>query len=383
MKKLFYLFLGVLLFLPTLVNADLSAPIIKEYKASVINPNGAAIYEYDDDDRYVATDDVIPYGKEVFVENESSNGDGFIDVNLGNVEESYHIKLKDVTLITKNYRINKDELTDKEEAIVLKEVKIKKGPAEAYDSTDIIIAKGTNIYIQWFKDLDNEEKDPSENNYDVDNPWVYVEYNGTKGFINTYGGTVAYRELKSEVMNSTTVDIRDIDSNKTIKTIPANTIMKSQIYLLDPWSSDYYIIYEGTKGLVDEYLFVVKDEEKEFTATKKLNIYDEAGYNKKGKVKTTIPTGTIVKSSFYSIADACTVYYEKGDLTGWIYSEYNDDGECGLTWEEDLYDENIVQEKKPVKKGLNILYIGVGSIIVLILLVGTTVVLINKKKREN
>lgn len=384
MKKLFYLLLGVLLFLPTLVKADMGAPIIREYKASVINPNGATIYEYGEDDKYEATDDVIEYGKQVFVESEVDIEDGFISVNLGDVEESYCIKLKDITLITKNYKVNKKELTDKENAIVLKEVRIRKGPAEGYDSTGVTLEKGTNINIQWFKDSDNDETDPYEGEYDSDNPWVYVEYNGTKGFINTYGGTVAYRELKKEVMNSTAVSIRDVGSKQAIKTIPANTVIKSKVYLLDAWSSDYYIVYEGTEGLVDEYLFVVKDDEKEFTTTKKLNIYEEAGYNKKGKVKTTIPVGAVVKSSFYSTTDACTIYYTKGDLTGWIYSDYDDDGECGLIWEEDLDDEDVKKDTKSSKKtGLSILYIGVGVVIVLILIVGTTIVLVNKKKREN
>ena len=380
MKKIFYLILGVLLFIPALVKADMGAPIIKEYKASVINPKGATIYEYDG--KPIATEEKIAYGTEVYVESEVEMDDCLVSVNKGDAEESYFVKFKDITILVNNYKVNKKELTDKETALVLKDVKIRKGPALGYDSTGVTIKKGTKINIQWFKDEDENITDPIENRYDNDNPWVYVEYNGTKGFI-SIEGTIAYREIKKAMITNINAPITD--GKNTLSTIKVNTIIKDGIYLMDPWNSTYYIKYNGVAGYINMFDLVEKNKETEFTTKRKINIYEEAGANKYENLKSigSIPSGEKFTSSFYNVDIDCNIYYEKGNTKGWIYVVPDDAGNCGISW----IDENI-EEDEPVntnvtkKANPNILYICLGAAIVISITAVVIVVLINKKKKS-
>ena len=379
MKKIVYLILGVLLFIPFLVKADMSAPIIKEYKASVINPNGAVIYEYDE--ILVATTDKIPYGTLVYVESEEEINDGYVRVNKGDLEENYIIKFKDISILVNNYKVNKKELTDKEVALVLKDVKIRKGPAAGYDSTGVTIKKGTKINIQWFKD-EEETNDPKEGRYDSDNPWVYVEYNGTKGFINIED-TIAYREITTEMITNVNAEITD-GKNK-IGTINVNTVIKDGIYHMDPWNSNYYIKYNGITGYINMFDLVEKQKETEFTTKRKTNIYEEAGMNKYENLKSigSIPSGEKFTSSFYDTAIDCNIYYEKGNTKGWIYVVPDDAGNCGISWiDDDIEEDEPVNTNVTKKTNSNTLYICLGAAIVISITAVVIVVLINKKKKS-
>ena len=98
---------------------------------------------------------------------------------------------------------------------------------------------------------------------------LVVEYQGTKGFINTFGGKATYQEI------GTVRTIKSVTISSSI-TIPANTIIKNNVYRLDPWArSYYYIIYKGRAVLVDSSNFIYESHTYKFTALKNITVYKE------------------------------------------------------------------------------------------------------------
>ena len=85
MKKIVLLILGVLLFIPIMVFADMGAPGIETYSASIINKDGAIIYDRDYDEEaekvvYIDTNKKVEYGKTVEIIEEE---DGYALIEVG------------------------------------------------------------------------------------------------------------------------------------------------------------------------------------------------------------------------------------------------------------------------------------------------------------
>ncbi|MBQ6285211.1 MAG: hypothetical protein IJK67_02740 [Bacilli bacterium] len=396
MKKVFYVILGILLILPLTVNADMSAPMIERYKAVVTNPNGARLYEYgydaEDDtatDELVATNVFIPYNKQIEVEGENEDGEtAWTDDYDG------FFYLRDITLVKKDYKIDTRKYGEKFTSTVLKDTVIKKGPAEIYDSTGVTIKAGETITLRL---VDSEW-----------NPWAYVEYNGIKGFINTMGGTVTYDEVEIELITNVMIKLNDK------VTIPVNTVLKKDVYNLDPWNSKYYVKYNGAAGYINEEEIVSKsDETMEITALEDLNIYEQANelINKKNlKVIGKLKKGTTFKTYYYDDYQECTAYYEKDNVKGWIYTEYDyenelDNGEyyCGVQFgdeDEEEYEDPIETPDNPevivpidinpnptpteIKRNpsMETLYWCLAAVAVVSITSIVTIVLINKKKNK-
>lgn len=419
MKKIINLLLGVILFIPIFVFADMGSPIIYEYEVIVNKSSG--VYAYiNDDNKYVKTDKIIPYGTKTEVSDFESEEDGYVSIDYDEeTDTTYYVKLSDTELVDKNYKIDMSKLSSKEKGIVLKDTVIRKGPANAYESIGTIAA-GTKLDIRFFVSIDEDTGDTS---YETDIPFVYVEYNGKKGFITTYNSAVAYFEFTDGIISFKDVDIEDPVTNKKIGVLKANELLTKNVYQLDMWSSSYYVEYNGKKGLVNKFSFIIKsDKKQEFTTNKKFNIYnslevDMERYEKKLKVVGTVDKNTVIKSDLWdNMYDECRIYYEKGNVKGWIFApnlESDNEGEgntpCyGLTYETEIpeEDEGIIGSddnkddiEKPYEEKPNdveeipiqennkenktqIIYLCIGAALIISLTAVVIIVLINRKKKE-
>ena len=410
MKKIIYYLFGLLLFIPNVLFADMGSPVLNEYKVTITNPNGALAY-VDKDDKYVKTDVIIPYGTNITVDDYELAEEGYAIVTLGEEDDEivYYVSLKDTELIDKNYKVNEKELANKEKAIVLKDSVIRKGPANAYESTGVAIKAGTEIDVRFFRVLDDDEEAQKSNKIEPDyqNIFVYVEYNGTKGFICTYGATLAFSRIDYEILNYGDSEIKDPVTDKVIGIVKANTIFKNNIYLVDEWSSSYYVEYNGIKGLVLDSPYIWKNDSVKFKTTSKLNIYekledDMQTYKNKLKVVGTIEKDTTFNSEYYDIYDGCRIYYKNGDLAGWIYTDMEEESDnCVGIWYEDseedsgnMIDETSEETNSPIEiidvaspiqekiGNMETVYICIGIAVIVCLTAVVTLILINKKKKS-
>lgn len=321
MKKLFYVLVGILVFMPLVVFADMGAPMVKPYKASVSNPDGASIYEYSESaKKEIPINKKIPYGTVVEVSFEYNN---LVEVSYD--DETLQISIKDIVPIEKEYNVSKSELGKETDAIILKSVEIKKGPADAYESTGTSIPKGTKIVIKYFGD----------DNGSVGNPWAYVEYKDVKGFINTLNASVAFSLIEENTMINKNTVIKDTETKTTLKNIKANTkIKKNTVYQTDMWSGLYYITYDGVSGYVEEDNLSLKNHYTKYTTKNSVDLHETADRNSKviGSVQ-----GGVEIVNFYdnSWNDRIAIYYEDTNQSGWIFDEYDSETSAykNLTYE--------------------------------------------------
>ena len=164
--KVVALVVVLMLGLQMCVHADMGAPMIKPYKAKVINPNGVECRDYQDN--IVAT---LKYGDEIEIAYETS----WSDEKYATFETEEH----------KNARINFKDIAPVEEMYVSKELKVDnpinrvvvamegavlyKGPSLAYDKLGVVIPRGTEI-VTYGEGLG-------------DNPWFYTTYEGVSGWV--------------------------------------------------------------------------------------------------------------------------------------------------------------------------------------------------------
>ena len=206
MKKIILLIIGVLIIVPSIVFADMGAPATDSYKATVTNPDGAK-----DENGKV----ILKYGETITVDYEQ---DGMAYFKDGEVS------VKDITAIEKNYTLKDKEWTKSDVGIVLKKIELKKGPAAAYEGTGITIEPYTTVTIR-------------TQILEGGSSWVYVEYNGKKGFVDSLGGTITVGEGDAMLVAYTDTDILDPVTDKKIGTLKANSVIVGKYHYLDMWSN--------------------------------------------------------------------------------------------------------------------------------------------------
>ena len=405
MKKLLKLLFGSLLFLPYFVFADMSGPMIRIYKATPKNPEGADIYKYDlKSEAYIKTGEKFAYGKVVEIDYDNE----YICIDD---ECSGEVKLDDLVAIDDKYEINEKELSDEYDAIILKDQVIKTGPAYAYKSTNVTIKAGTKVKLRDLATLDEETK---ELLFDEYQPWKYIEYNGTKGFIIAYKETVGYDGKEVKAITDNKVKIINPVNNKVIDTIKANTNIKTITYTLEIWSNYYYIEYNGKKGLVSKDKYLTEDKSIKFETTDNLKLYKSIEFDENDNVLSksigNVPKGTKSSSSYYIIENYCIYFrYDDNNLHGWIYANYDESEEAetdyvGLIvdypWNDDEENDDDIEvpeevnpviptDKKPYislpvskKDKMNTIYICIGVSLVTALTAVVTILLVNKKKKK-
>lgn len=319
MKKVLYLILGVLLFIPALVNADMGAPIIRGYVATPKSSSGADIYRYDQNkDAYVKTGRKLEYRKTINIIME----DEYVSVDVDDEDNEDVVKMSDLMPVEKVYKVNSKELSKEYEVLILKKREIKNGPANGYDSTGKTIPSGVKVKVKYF---DPDSKGNAEFSGDTTS-WAYVEYNGAKGFIDTEG-SIATDPVYTTVIASADVKVYGPGTEKQVATIKANTKFNATVYMTDVWTGGYYIEYNNIKGVVsDDYHFYPKRKAISFKPIEKITAYESLKYNDAGdiisKVATTIPKGTSFKSEYYFMHhDSAIVYYDGLNVKGWIEVE--------------------------------------------------------------
>ena len=409
MKKMVYVLISLFMFLPLMVFADMSSPVIKEYDVTVNNPDGVYAYTLNDGSEYIKTNKIIPYGEVITVNDFELEIDGFASYEYDEENDiDYYVKLKDTVVVEQNYKVKESELAKKEKAIVLKDVEIKKGPANAYESTGTKIRKGEIIDVRFFRVSEDEEE------ADYINPFAYVEYKGIKGFITSYGATIAYNEIKDEsIVSYQDMDIMDANSEKSIGLLKANTILKDHVYHVDDWSHSYYIEYNGIKGLIynPSYIFI-SDEKEKFTTNFRFNVYeslvdDMEHYESKLKIVGKLDKDTTFYTNIWDeMYGECRIYISNDKVKGWIYAPSKDiDDEnsisCyGLNFGEDDEEIEEEQEDKPkepyvikdkdkinnkdkiVFSTKDIIVVCISAALIISLTALVIILLVNKKKKE-
>ena len=410
MKKIVYVLISLFVFLPLMVFADMSGPLVREYEFQVTNPNGAQVYDYDIDNYsgYYKLDKKVPYNYK-FTVYEEDGGDDYIYVD----EYDGYINKKDGRSIVEKFELSEKNLSKKYDAIVIKDVEVRKGPSDGYDVIGTI-KEGTKIYV---RDILIYDEDSNEYHQEEFDPWVYVEYNNMKGYINSYNGYLGFNETQMAAVTAIDVKLIDPKTDKVIDVIPANKKLTVTGYYMDVWSSGYYIKYNDKFGIVPDNYFVIKYKNVEFKALEKLNIYENCASLEGGsyddsvytsKVLGTISKGTKFNSEYYETENGYAfIRYEKGNSKGWIcvnvdlsdepQSEYKgidfkyptydeEDTQSDITEPNDdngeIKDENsklIIPSKNKVKK-MEMIYLCIGAALLMTLTAIITILLINKKK---
>lgn len=363
MKKLLGIIISLLMFIPLVVLADMSGPMVREFEFEVTNPDGAMLYdcEYNDENMTcTALNKKVPYGFKF------TSMDEEIEEYIYVEDEKYnaYIKTSDGRAIVDDFKITAKEIGEKMDIIALENLEIKKGPSPAYASTGVTIKAGTKLKASDILENDGENK-YVHNHWD---PWLYVEYNNTKGFIIALDGTVGFDYGKRSAITIVDTGMYEKyiteEGEKPIATIPANTKLTTQTYGLDVWSSSYYIEYNGKKGFVSQYEYLVEEESIEFTATQKLNVYanvktDDEG-NITSKVVGTVAKGTKFSSKYYDPEnEAITIRYENGNVKGWIYAKNDEDDNSsdyyvGLSFKYPEEEDDVTEPTTPSKPGEDI-----------------------------
>ena len=233
----------VCLCVPLFVKADMDAPSVKEYTASVSNPEGAITYSYEENG--VAKKGVLAFGTTITVQYEEEVSDELyanVHTYEGGNYNNYLVKIEDITII-KDGEIKVDYDLKKDGIVLANEgVDVYTGPAYAYEKTGTILPKNAEVVLYGIKDASDA--------------WMYVEYNGSKGFVCVLDGVIGLEKLERGVM---TYDITrvydkmsDVREDAYKEIIPRNVRIED-VWRVDPWSQSYYIEYNGIKGYVGSY----------------------------------------------------------------------------------------------------------------------------------
>ncbi len=318
MKRFFYLFLLMILFIPIISLADSSGPSILGYDAVVTNKKGAKVSD---------SNDVIPYNTKVHVYDEAYIKDdnkkyaSVCYINEDNCGRwTRYILLSDIMpqkeVITPNDIKGKfDENGYGEETYFYKEthqfivfeengIKLSKGPSDIYAKYDSTIKYMTNLISTYVLHSGGGEDSTS---YE----WYYIDDGSNKGWLKlsskdaTTSSSYAIGELTNKMLVVMDTKLYAEDGSVAL-TIPSETVLDKAYYIRK--QKEYFVKYEDKEGytkgdsfsvLVDGFILVVRD-------TKIIS--------SDGKEKGTIPLGTKIKDIY-------------GDYTQYGRDDY---GICGV-----------------------------------------------------
>ena len=322
-KKILALFILLIsiISINTFVLADMDAPMVNPYRATITNVNGAEVRKFEENKET----EIIGYGKEVEVMYEYEEENVlYAAVTLPEDEEKFNIKdikLEDIA-ITKDAYVAKSLKTENPiEFIVLAKdgVDIHKGPAEAYSKTGTTIPYGEEIIA--YEEIENTT------------PWFFVNYNGVSGWICQLDSALV---TKSEeiVMVFQDVELYDIEEEiptEPLDIIPAGTLFKNY-FISDPWSQDIIVSYEGKVGSIyDRSLSIAYETPRNFKVVKDFTHMHSKPDESSRILSTNISAGTILSAEYVHPYDV------------WAYVIY--DGVSGYVKIEDM--EHVSEEDVP------------------------------------
>lgn len=307
LKKLvlIILFLSLfILFSATKSSADMGAPVIQSYEATISNVNGATYYKYGDNGKEKAG--ILNYGEKVEIIYEEELEDLYGVFYEDNNFYSYFIKLSDIEIINEGKDFTEGlNLDSPREIEILAEegLEIYKGPAYGHSKTGIIIPKGTILKGYYYADSDN--------------PWYYVKYKNTKGFISTLDGNVGIEKGDTKLLTYKAVNIYDSvrteGKDGILGRIPANTFI-DDYKNIDAWSQAYYVTYKGVSGYVSYYDIA---SESYYDDWKYEVNYGEAKMYKEGNIESEVLIDSIPMETELEI-----LYCNDLRAYGWIYTTY-------------------------------------------------------------
>jgi hypothetical protein len=336
MKKIIYLILGVLLFIPIFVSAGKPKVLVTPKST-----NGANIYDYSDSTKIIKT---LKYGETYTIQSESMNSKhsfGIYDEKGTRIGESI---LSEWVLKDSTFKLNEKDLSKAYSGIVVVEQEIRKGPSMLYEGTGVKLEKGTNVKIKY---LEANKKSERLLIQDRTSNWAYIEYNGTKGYV-FVERMIALGQTRYTTLIAPTSGKRIFDNisnayydSNPIALIKQNVHFNAKVTTLEI-DSDYdglYIEYGNIQGLTyglafDYNLIFIRRQAIKFTTQKEIKVYENLdGYNRydtdnpslTSNVVTVLPANTVFESNYYEeFNNVIIVYYEKDDVKGWIYEHYSD-----------------------------------------------------------
>ena len=293
MKKIFKVLMGVLLFLPFVVKADLGMPYFDSYEAVVITDD-APYYDYDGYD--MKKEGTIPKDSKIEVQYEMDEDK---EVYLGAVYkgDNIYIKAKDVAPLEEEVSYKKYAVDKKYKFKVFENdgVAVRKGPSVVYDSIGTL-KEGT---------VGTVKGEMPESVY------IYVETDDLSGWISTQDAAV-FTNDRSFIVTQ--------DLKTSCGTVPAYTEFKHP-WVSDVWSDKMEVEYKGCKDTIkwfkrDELLQVSYDT---YTKTKAdLKVYDKMDGKKEAFE---IPAKTEINylGTYFDMETGKEYYYVQYDgKKGWI-----------------------------------------------------------------
>jgi hypothetical protein len=368
-KNLKYLFL-LLLIIPTIVKADMAAPAIPSYEATVINPDGASYYS-----DYTSLVGKLNYEEKLTIIRETIyKGDSYGIFYQNGTE--YYVKLKDIQIINNTYDLASARKSDdtKKWTVLVDNLTMYSGPSYSYKKLDTTIPMYTEVTFIYDSDADEET------------PWHYVEYNGTGGWVITLNGNLGFKD-SIDLMPIKQIKLyEDGSKTKEIMVLPANKIIKS-LYYTDSWTSMYFISYKNKQGFVAS-----KDVAQNENVEINILSSDVILYSNPD-VSSTVIDKNLPKDSNYT----SSYNYNYNVTYGWFLITYNNqDGwinyigdnkniEVIPTSNNSAVSQSTTAKTVITKNKLNnseIIMIAVGAGLLIGTLTAVTIILINKKKNN-
>lgn len=397
MKKIIKLIMLMIFLIPLTVKADMGAPMIKEYTAIVNKVEGADYYDYEYENDIVSyvKKGTLNYNDEVTISYEEEiNNEYYGHFHLN--EKYYYIKLSDIIVKENNVELKEENkcLDEKNknkypycytssENLVLKKdgIKLYSGPAYGYEIL-ADIPKGTILKYEYASESQ---------------AWFYTEYNGVKGWVCELHGAIGTKtedEFLVALDTSLYESVGDYSKEPIIlNSIKANTIIKGG-YGTDAWTRSMLINYNGINGYINSDDVAYKREKTTITLENDSKMIETMDLNNEKVLIEEIPAGTEITYEYgYEYRPAWFVYTTIGDKTGWVCTEY-----C------EFLDENYEYPTEPItsaevtepvtsptveiveKKSLSgstIVILCVAGAIIVALTATITIILVNKKKKQN
>ena len=311
MKKKILIFIALITLILNIkinVYADSEGPEIIGYQVVVKDKDGTPLYN--ESGKKVTT---IPYKGVAYVLYEGYDDDNnkILYVQYKEYDDYYnYINASDV--IPKDFKLSSaNSYDEKQEAIIFNKNGgiLYEGPSEIYDKLPIVIPTGTTISYKYYTSDDN---------------WAYIEYKGSKGWINinSYDTELGYVVDKHD-SDRKVLSVNDkgkfyssiyLNENEAINTIPFNTKLEC-IY---EYNGDRcYVKYKEQYGWIKyDKNFVYRYQPDENVKQEKIivayNMYLYKDTTFKTKYDITIPSYTYIDDYYYqNINDEEYHYYVK------------------------------------------------------------------------
>ena len=317
-KKILFMFVlaVALISIQIIALADMDAPSVKPYTATISVVDGAVYYEYVYDETSnesrLEKAGKLEYGDTIKIHYEQEIKDKLYGHYFSGEEyesQAYYIKISDVkALEEEQIELSKKSSKLGTKSVVLQDggVELYKGPAYGYEKVGTVLKKGTEIELY----IDEEN---------AGNPWYFAKTSDASGWVCILNGAVGikgadseYFEKDKEIMSGKEMKVyKDTTYAKVVGTIPANT--KIENYLdIDDWSWGIYVEYKGISGYVQHEDYATNmpwlEESMEYTVNYPAKIYKEADLRSEVLVEE-IPLETKLEATY--------------GMTTWIYVTYN------------------------------------------------------------